>query len=148
MKCLNQNSLKQAKYIVNSCCLADSDCGQVLEQIWLFILSCAVRAYRNTRCTNAMRRNSLYPAAGTAVHLSNPAETLGRMLFNNFFHNYSLPLNKNQFPAYFHFTFSPVTLIKGAFGAFKHITLFERESRNWTKTREPKKKVINLTASN
>lgn len=71
-----------------------------------------------------MRRKSLYPAPGTAVHFSNPAVagTLARMLFNNFFHNYSLPLNKNQFPTYFHFTFSPVTLIKAGFVAFKHIT--------------------------
>jgi hypothetical protein len=80
---------------------------------------------RGARFESAMRRKSLYPAAGTAVHLSNPAVagTLGRMLFNNFFHNYSLPLNKNQFPTYFHFTFSPVTLIKGGgFVAFKRIT--------------------------
>ena len=82
---------------------------------------------RGARFESAMRRKSLYPAAGTAVHLSNPAVagTLARMLFNNFFHNYSLPLNKNQFPTYFHFTFSPVTLIKGGFVAFKHITRSE-----------------------
>lgn len=57
-------------------------------------------AHASTTQPNAMRRRSLYSAAGIAVHLLNPAVagTLSRMLFDNFSCNYSLLANKNQFP--------------------------------------------------
>lgn len=87
---------------------------------------------------SAMRRKSLYPAAGTAVHLPNPAGTLARILFNNFFHNYSLPLNKNQFPTYFRFTFSPVTFIKAGFVAPNILFFIRRNPSSATPQYPPK----------
>lgn len=93
------------------------DCGRNVEQILLFILSqYAARTYQKWSCTisSAMRRKSPSISCsrhcGTFCRMLLSQEAFSRILFNNFFHNYSLLRNKNLFPTYFHFTFSPVTL--------------------------------------